>query len=1012
MRLNILASIFLITTISSIAQTPYFQQQTDFRIDVRLDDKAHILHGHLNLIYKNNAPQALDTLYFHLWPNAYSNRNTAYAAQARTMGETAFHYAPEEKLGGIDSLTFTVDEDTLAWQFHPEHVDIALVALSQPLLPGAQVEINTPFRVDIPYTFSRMGHVKESYSITQWFPKPAVYDNKGWHPMPYLDMGEFYSEFGDFEVSITLPENYQVGATGVLQNEEEKQRLLALSKRPLADPDYEDFPPSSENLKTLIYTAEQVHDFAWFADKRFQVRHDTATLPSGKTVDAWAFFTTETQDYWDKGAFYVKRALEFYSEKVGEYPYPQATAVQTTLGAGGGMEYPMITNIGGVGSAKSLDVVLTHEVGHNWFYGILAFNERDHAWMDEGLNSYYEQRYVDTYYPKEKGEGLAGYLLRGTPMDEREFAYLFQARRNLNQPPETHSEQFKPINYLVSAYILPPLALDLLEGFAGTDRLDGAIQEFYDQWKFRHPQPEDLKQSFKTTLSDIDLDWFFEGLIESKGHIDYAITKVESQSKSYRVEVANLGKIESPVALSIVRGDSIVATEWYKGFQGKKQLRIEKRPGDMVVIDAHRDAPELYRRNNFFRLEGPLPSIQKPVFSFLPAATNDTRGNVLWSPVMAWNNYDKLMAGLVLSNHGLPEQRLEWKAAPMIGFGSKELAGLGAIHYNIYPRNQDVLHRIRIGVTGQRFQAPTVSGVGGTEQEDYERLQPYLRLDFAPNPTDNTYSYLQLRGIWLRSLSLDFRNPFDPPTRDFRTQQLQELKFSFEQRRKINPYKWNAALEHQEFDNVFGDIDRYVKASFEIDWNFNYSRREAIRLRLFGGYFIYSTFRDNATLVPAAFNLSSNGGNDYRFDDLYLGRAETEGIWSQQISRRDGGFKVPLFGISGLGRSNNFILAANFKADLPSQALLGIPLKPYLDIGYFDDVSSFGNDPSFSDQFMWNGGLMLELFDERFAVYFPLISSKNIADQLELRGDYFTRIGFQLDLMRMNPWKLLDRQEL
>jgi hypothetical protein len=1008
MRLNFFIALVFLPVISSIAQVPYFQQQTDYRIDVHLDDQAHVLRGHLNLIYHNNAPEALDTLYFHLWPNAYRNQQTAYAKQARRMGETDFHFATKDQLGGIDSLRFTVDGDTIAWNYHPEHIDIALLTLPQSLPPGAQVEINTPFRVDLPYTFSRLGHVQQSYSITQWYPKPAVYDNEGWHPMPYLDMGEFYSEFGNYEVSITLPENYQVGATGTLQNSAERQRLLALSQQPLPEDVSEDFPPSAEAYKTLIYKAENVHDFAWFADKRFQVRHDTATLPSGKTVEAWAFFAAEDQDYWDKGAFYVKRALEFYSEKVGEYPYPQATAVQTTLGAGGGMEYPMVTNIGGVGSAKSLDIVITHEVGHNWFYGILGSNERDHAWMDEGLNSYYEKRYTKAYYPKTEDSGVTGFLLRSTPMKEQEFAYLFQARRNLNQPSDTHSDAFKPINYLVGAYVLPPLALNLLEGYVGTEAMDSAMNTYYQKWQFRHPQPEDLRQSLETTL-DQDLDWLFDGLMESKGYIDYAITKVEAQSRSLRVEMTNRGDIKSPVALSVMRGDSLVATEWSKGFSGKRTLRIDKAGGDMLVLDAQRHAPELYRRNNYYRLSGPLKSVRRPELTFLPTATDDTRGNLLWSPAVGWNNYDKLMAGLLLGNHTLPEQRLEWRAAPMFGFGSKDLAGLGALHYNFYPRKSNVFHRVRLGITGQRFNK--AFNARFDERTGYQRLQPYLRFDFSPDPTDNTYARLQLRGIWLQEEFLDLTDLL-PPARRTEESTLQEARFTYEQRRKINPYQWTAALEHQAFEDVFGDTERYVKASFEIDWNFNYSRREAVHLRLFTGYFLYSTLRDDNLVSPVAFNLVSNGGNDYRYDDLYLGRSEMEGIWSQQISRRDGGFKTPIGNTSGLGRSNSFIFAANFKVDLPRDAILGIPLKPYLDIGYFNDSRSFIDDPTFSDQFLWNGGLMLDLFDERLAVYFPLISSKNIADQLELRGNYFTRIGFQLDLRRMNPWKLLDRQEL
>lgn len=1006
MRLNFLLALLFLTPISSIAQAPYFQQQTDYRIDVRLDDQAHVLHGHLNLIYHNNAPEALDTLYFHLWPNAYRNPQTAYAKQARRMGETSFHFAPTARRGGIDSLRFTVDGDTVEWQYHPEHIDIAILPLPQPIVPGAQLEVNTPFRVDLPYIYSRLGHVEQSYSITQWYPKPAVYDKEGWHPMPYLDMGEFYSEFGSYEVSITLPENYQVGATGTLQNEAERQRLLALSRQPLPEDESEAFPPSAKAFKTLIYTAENVHDFAWFADKRFQVRHDTATLPSGKTVEAWAFFTAEDQDYWDKGAFYVKRALEFYAEKVGEYPYPQATAVQTTLGAGGGMEYPMVTNIGGVSSARSLDVVITHEVGHNWFYGILASNERDHAWMDEGLNSYYEERYVAQYYPEP--DGAFDFLLRSSPVSYLELGYLLQARRRLHQAPNTPSNDFKPLNYLIGAYQLPPLALRLLEGYVGTDSLDAAMQEYYRQWQFRHPQPDDLRQALENALEQ-DLSWLFEGLLYSEGYINYAITKVEPQRRSYRVTVKNRGDIASPVPLAVVNGDSVVATVWSEGFKGKRQLQVPREEGDALVLDPERYLPELYRTDNAYRLNGLLKKWEPPNTTFLIATTDDTRSNLLWSPIAGWNAYDRWMAGLALSNHTLPERCFEWKVAPMYGFSSNDLAGLGALHYNFYPGEGDFIHRIRLGVSGQRFNQQRVERYDA--RLGYNRLQPYLRFDFMPDPTDNTYARLQLRGIWTATETLDFSDVLNPGT-DTRQHFLQEARFTFEQRRKINAYQWSAALEHQAFEDVFGEYQQYIKASFEIDWDFNYAPREAVHLRLFAGYFLYSTFRESNAISPVAFNLISNGRNDYRYDNLYLGRNEAEGFAAQQISRRGGGFKTPVDNGFGLGRSNNFVLAANFKVDLPGDAPFGIPLKPYLDLGYYDDNRPLSDGLTFSDQLMWNSGLMLSLFDERLAVYFPLISSKNIADRLAEQGNYWNRIGFQLDLHRLSPWKLLDRQEL
>jgi aminopeptidase N len=151
-------------------------------------------------------------------------------------------------------------------------------------------------------------------------------------------------------------------------------------------------------MKTIQYKAENVHDFAWFADKRFYVQKEDVTLPSGRKVDTYVMFTYYEADLWKEAILYVNRSVEYYSDRIGEYPYPHATAVQSALSAGAGMEYPMITVIGGSGNGKSLDQVITHEVGHNWFYGILASNERQFVWMDEGFNSFYEQAYIKKYY--------------------------------------------------------------------------------------------------------------------------------------------------------------------------------------------------------------------------------------------------------------------------------------------------------------------------------------------------------------------------------------------------------------------------------------------------------------------------------------------------------------------------------------------------------------------------------------------------------------------------------------
>jgi hypothetical protein len=297
--------LFLLSLLSgsllSHAQANYFQQYVDYDIEVSLDDSQHMLHGFETLIYTNHSKDTLRHIYMHLWPNAFKNDHSSYTAQSVENGETRFYYSQEDERGYIDSLYFKVNHESVNSSNYNEHEDIIVLELNEPLLPEKSIEISTPFRVKIPATFSRLGHQVQAYQITQWYPKPAVYDRNGWHPMPYLDQGEFYSEFGNYKVTITIPANYVVAATGDLQEESEKQFIASKIKEdPLKNVASKDSPmvnkypytipkdtsiTSSSRLKTISFTQSNVHDFAWFADKSFQVEKTELQLPSGKKID-------------------------------------------------------------------------------------------------------------------------------------------------------------------------------------------------------------------------------------------------------------------------------------------------------------------------------------------------------------------------------------------------------------------------------------------------------------------------------------------------------------------------------------------------------------------------------------------------------------------------------------------------------------------------------------------------------------------------------------------------------
>jgi hypothetical protein len=307
-----------------------WQQHVAYKIDVKLDDEQNLLIGNISMVYTNNSPNELKEIYMHLWPNAYSNRNTAFAKQHLENGKTDFYFAKPDEQGSIDSISFLVDNEKINWKLTND-VDIALLNLNENLYPGKSIIISTPFYVYLPKVFSRMGHEKQLYCITQWFPKPAVYDVNGWNPIPYLDQGEFYSEFGSFDVSITIPKNYVVAATGNLQNEEEMNFLSNLnSKTPVEF----DVPPISSNeFKTLRYLQDSVHDFAWFASKEFNVKKGEIALQNGKIIETWLF----AKNINAFGVDYINEGVKYYSDHIGNYPYNLAQVVITPLEAGAGM---------------------------------------------------------------------------------------------------------------------------------------------------------------------------------------------------------------------------------------------------------------------------------------------------------------------------------------------------------------------------------------------------------------------------------------------------------------------------------------------------------------------------------------------------------------------------------------------------------------------------------------------------------------------------------------------------
>jgi hypothetical protein len=524
MKLFSLALLVLLGT-SVLAQQPYWQQDLRYNIKATLNDKDYTITGSETIVYKNNSPSPLDFIWFHIWANAYKNNSTALMQQLKN--DTARANKKEKfGTGSIDGLAFTINGKTAKTEAHsnPQYIDIIKIVLDKPLQPGDSVTIATPFKVQLPPYFSRSGYADGEIMACQWYPKPAVYDKLGWHEMPYLDMGEFYSEYGSYNVDITVPSDYIVGATGTLLTKKELDIYKRLGTQNAKDRKAVPavyITDDKKNTKTLSYYAEQVLDFAWFADKDFVIQYDTLQLQSGKVVDAFSFYHKKPETIWNNSIDYVKDATKKYSEWVGEYAYPVVQAVEGPKNnSSGGMEYPMITLITSPeAKPEYLDGVIAHEVGHNWFMGMLGSNERAHTWMDEGLNTFFQYRYEAEKYRANSifGDAIPEELKKKDADEFLDIIYnVISEQVPMQSAMDISAEKFPSTEeYGVVSYVKTALWIYLLQSVTGKEKMENAFKNYFNQWKFKHPQPEDMKASFEEATGT-KLDRFFE-LIKKEG---------------------------------------------------------------------------------------------------------------------------------------------------------------------------------------------------------------------------------------------------------------------------------------------------------------------------------------------------------------------------------------------------------------------------------------------------------------------------------------------------------------
>ncbi|UOQ72171.1 M1 family metallopeptidase [Hymenobacter cellulosilyticus] len=798
--------------------------------------------------------------------------------------------------------------------------------------------------------------------------------------MPYLDQGEFYSEFGSFDVRITLPANYTVGATGVLQNPDEQQRMDKLAeatalKKTAADFGKDvSFPASSSETKTLRYVQDRVHDFAWFADKRFNVLKSGVTLPSGRQVTSWVLFTNADAPKWIKGLQDVNDALTYYSQWVGEYPYSAATAVDGALSAGSGMEYPMVT--------VTLPSAIVHEVGHNWFYGILGSNERDHAWMDEGVNSYVDARVSERDDPQ---GGMFGGMLKSKALTTKlgidglptsalgQVPYQVVASRGLDQPVAgPRADKFGKNNYAFIVYLKTAALLRYLAGYLGQEQFDKVMHAYYDQWQFRHPYPEDMQAVFESSTGQ-QLDWFFKDMLQNTHRYDAAVSDIQITDTQVKVLVRNDSPAPFAVPVSTVDAEGkVLETQWTtligtEDEQDEAQVNFRKEGVAAVVVDANYLTPQLNRRDDRMKISGSLRRFEPISIKPLAGVERWDRSTINWAPVIGANTSDKLMLGAAFYNNPLTPKNLNYLLMPMYSFNRNELNGIANVNVSVLPNS--VVRQIVTGLTLQRF-------------ERYFKVEPSITLKLPFSAYDGPQHTIRLANTAVRLQD-----------RGNETMSIQTGEYGVEGGNALQ--KWSAHVELNQLTSTISQETNSTNAVLlraSAAYQRFYSPKKRVSVRLFGGRFLDSS---------SDFVMGLSGSPDYRRQTPFLDRQQISHAFTAQVHQtddRDGAFKafLPVY-------SQKWLSTLNLQADLPVTRL-GI----FADFGATDERFQLDGKVN-SQRLYYDAGLVLPVIRDIFQLYLPVAGSQYADGLPSSRKDFTDRIRFVLRLDQLNPFQQLNQ---
>ncbi len=888
--------------------------QNDINIDAIIDTEKKVLSISQEITYTNSSKDTLNKVFFHDWANSFSSKTTPLGERFSEDFLKRFYFAKDHERGGtIIQNVADKNENSLKWGRYQGVSDIMWIETSSPLYPGESQTFILKYKVKVASgKFTRYGYQPNgNFDLKYWYIIPAVYDTK-WNIYSHKNLDDLYAPVSNYQIKVTVPHGYQIVSDldkeTIISSEESDTKTIALK--------------GNDRTEVNLYI-ERTGGFYSFSTDGIEFIsniEDNDLMPDMKMVA-------------------TERIIDFLQKKLGPYPFDKILVSESDYKNNpvyGLNQLPDILRP--FPDGFQYEIKQLKAITETYLENTLIIDPRHDAWIRDAMHIYLMMSYTEQYYPEMKiiGKlskviGIRWFHAADLKFNDQYFlAYKNMARLFLDQPLSTPKDQLVKFNQNIANAYKAGVGFKYLEDYLDDDNIvDASIKEFYTQNVLQSTSSQKYKEILKS-ISNKDVEWFFEDYVQSNEKIDFKIKSVKKRKDSIEVTIKNKRNNTMPVSLVGVRKKDIVSKTWVTNITGTKTIKIANDDLTKVVLDYEQKIPEVNRRNNYRNLKW---IFNKPFQFRLLDDIEDSRYNQLFViPEFEFNVYDGFTIAGKFYNKTFIRRDFEYNISPAYGLKSKKLLGSAAF----FLRNQIAehgLYQIRYGINGSMF-------------------------SYAPDLLFRRFS---------SSASFYFR------PKDLRSNEKQRLTLRnvnvFREKSEEDPVEtpdynvFNARYRYSDFNllNFVGyTVDYQISKNFsKFSATFNYRKlflnNRQLNLRLFAGTFLFNDTEKDGDF----FSFALDRPTDYLFDFNYLGRSEDTGFVSQQIIIAEGGFKSQL----------DYPFANQWMTTLNANTNIWNWIYAYGDVGI---VKNKGISP----KYVFDAGVRLSLVADYFEIFFPVVSNK------------------------------------